>query len=79
VLIVAEQDSSRRGFWASWPQAGAPLGNVLGTGVLLLLSQNLSKPVFLSWGRRVGFGLSALLLIVGLWVRASLHETDAFR
>lgn len=79
VLIVAEQDRKHRGFWASWPQAGAPLGNVLGTGVLLLLSQNLSEKAFLSWGWRVGFGLSALLLIVGLWVRASLSETEAFR
>jgi metabolite-proton symporter len=79
VLIVAEQDSRRRGFWASWPQAGAPLGNVLGTGVLLLLSQNLSESAFLSWGWRIGFALSAVLLIVGLWVRASLHETEAFR
>ena len=35
VLIVAERDKSRRGFWASWPQAGAPLGLVLGTGVLI--------------------------------------------
>jgi MFS family permease len=79
VLIVAEQDRKRRGFWASWPQAGAPLGNVLGTGVLLLLSQNLSEHAFLTWGWRVGFALSALLLIVGLWVRASLSETEAFR
>jgi metabolite-proton symporter len=79
VLIVAEQNRARRGFWASWPQAGAPLGNVLGTGVLLLLSQNLSEAAFLSWGWRVAFGLSAVLLIVGLWVRFSLNETEAFR
>ncbi len=79
VLIVAEQDRSHRGFWASWPQAGAPLGNVFGTGVILLLSQNLSESAFLSWGWRLGFALSALLMILGLWMRASLHETDAFR
>ncbi|HEU5353673.1 MAG TPA: MFS transporter [Actinocrinis sp.] len=79
VLIVAEQDRGRRGFWASWPQAGAPLGNVLGTGIILLLSQNLSEAAFLSWGWRIGFALSALLMILGLWVRASLHETEAFR
>ncbi len=79
VLIVAEQDREHRGFWASWPQAGAPLGNVFGTGVLLLLSQNLSESAFLSWGWRIGFGLSALLLVVGLWIRSSLHETEAFQ
>ena len=79
VLIVAERDKTRRGFWASWPQAGAPLGLVLGTGVLILLSQNMSDKSFLDWGWRVSFGLSAVLLVVGVWVRKSLNETEAFR
>ena len=79
VLIVAEQDRSRRGFWASWPQAGAPLGNVLGTGALILLSQNMSEAAFLSWGWRAAFALSAVLLGVGLWMRSSLDETEAFK
>ena len=79
VLIVAEQDRGRRGFWASWPQAGAPLGNVLGTGVILLLSGNLSEAAFLSWGWRLAFGLSAVLLVIGLWVRLTLQETEAFK
>ena len=79
VLIVAEQDSGRRGFWASWPQAGAPLGNVLGTGVILILSGNLSESAFLDWGWRLAFGLSAVLLVIGLWVRLTLQETEAFK
>jgi MFS family permease len=78
VLIVAEQDRARRGFWASWPQAGAPLGNVLGTGAILVLSQNMSEAAFLSWGWRIAFALSALLLVIGLWARVSLSETEAF-
>ena len=79
VLIVAERDRTRRGFWASWPQAGAPLGLVLGTGVIVLLSQNLSEKAFLDWGWRVAFGLSALLLVVGVWIRRTLNETEAFK
>jgi metabolite-proton symporter len=79
VLIVAERDKARRGFWASWPQAGAPLGLVLGTGVIILLSENMSEKSFLDWGWRVAFGLSAVLLLVGIWVRRTLNETEAFR
>ena len=79
VLIVAEQDRSRRGFWASWPQAGAPLGNVLGTGAIIILSENMSESAFISWGWRVAFALSAVLLVIGLWARVSLSETDAFK
>ncbi|MBW8802777.1 MAG: MFS transporter [Catenulispora sp. 13_1_20CM_3_70_7] len=79
VLIVAERDKARRGFWASFPQAGAPLGLVLGTGAIILLSENMSEKSFLDWGWRVAFGLSAILLLVGVWVRRTLNETEAFR
>src|SRR5215207_9011286 len=51
VLIVSEHgDSKRRGFWASWPQAGAPGGNLLATAVLALLAWQQSDAAFLAWG-----------------------------
>lgn len=53
VLIVSEHgDTARRGFWASWPQAGAPGGNLLATGVLAALAAWQSDEAFLSWGWR---------------------------
>ena len=55
VLLVAEHSPNReRGFWASWPQAGVPVGNMLATVVLLTLTATLSETAFLSWGWRVG-------------------------
>src|SRR6201996_1447917 len=61
VLLVAEHSpKSSRGFWASWPQAGVPVGNMLATVVLLVLSWALSDAEFISWGWRVGFWLSAI-------------------
>jgi metabolite-proton symporter len=79
VLLVAEHGSpERRGFWASWPQAGAPGGNFLGTGVLLLLSAVQSDAAFGSWGWRVAFLLSGVLVAVGLWIRLTVSESPLF-
>jgi len=60
VLLVAEHSPDRsRGYWASWPQAAVPVGNMLATVVLLTLTTTLSEAAFLSWGWRVG------VLVVG--------------
>ncbi|WUD70149.1 fosfomycin efflux MFS transporter AbaF [Nocardia sp. NBC_00508] len=79
VLLVSEHSPDhRRGFWASWPQSGVPLGNVLATVVLLVLSANLSDEQFLSWGWRIGFWLSAIVVLVGYWVRSSVDDAPIF-
>ncbi|WP_327089444.1 MHS family MFS transporter [Nonomuraea sp. NBC_01738] len=80
VLIVSEHgDAARRGFWASWPQAGAPGGNLLATGVLALLATVQSGETFLSWGWRVPFLLSGVLVVVGLWIRLTITESKVFQ
>ncbi|MEU7568719.1 MFS transporter [Streptomyces fradiae] len=79
VLIVSEHGGDRhRGFWASWPQAGAPGGNLLATGVLALLAAVQSEEAFQSWGWRVPFLLSGLLVVIGLWIRVSVSESPVF-
>lgn len=80
VLMAAEHgDDARRGFWSSWPQAGVALGNLLATGVLWLLALVQPDEAFESWGWRVPFLLSAVLVLVGLWVRLSVEESPVFR
>jgi metabolite-proton symporter len=79
VLIVSEHGKpENRGFWASWPQAGAPAGNLLATGVLALLAAFQSDAAFESWGWRIPFLLSAVLIMVGLWVRLTVSESPVF-
>ncbi|MEU8465612.1 MFS transporter [Streptomyces sp. NPDC029003] len=79
VLLVAEHgDDRNRGFWASWPQAGAPGGNLLATGVLALLAAVQSDEAFLAWGWRIPFLLSGVLVVIGLWIRVSVSESPAF-
>ncbi|MGW2398863.1 MFS transporter [Kitasatospora sp. NPDC001664] len=80
VLLVSEHgDAKRRGFWASWPQGGAPAGNLLAAGVLSLMTAVLSDEAFVSWGWRVPFLLSALLVMVGLWIRLAVDESPLFQ
>ncbi|KOV91765.1 MFS transporter [Streptomyces sp. NRRL B-3648] len=80
VLLVSEHgDARRRGFWASWPQTGAPAGQLLATGVLSLLTAVLSDDTFGSWGWRIPFLLSGVLVIVGLWIRLSVDESPVFK
>ncbi|WP_405818246.1 MFS transporter [Streptomyces sp. NBC_00838] len=79
ILIVSEHGGDkRRGFWASWPQAGAPGGNLLATGVLALLAAVQSDEAFLAWGWRIPFLLSGVLVVIGLWIRISVEESPVF-
>ena len=79
VLMAAEHgDSARRGFWASWPQAGVPAGNLLAAAVLSIMAAVQSEADFLSWGWRVPFVLSALLVIVGWYIRNRIAESPMF-
>ncbi|WP_046497026.1 MFS transporter [Streptomyces odonnellii] len=80
VLLVSEHgDAKRRGFWASWPQTGAPAGQLLATGVLSALTALLSDAAFTSWGWRIPFLLSGVLVLVGLWIRLSVDESPVFK
>ncbi|MEU8383195.1 MFS transporter [Streptosporangium sp. NPDC048865] len=78
VLMSAEHATSRRGLWAGFTNAGAPFGMVLSTGVLSGTAAVLGEEAFLSWGWRVPFLISILLLAVGLFVRLRVEETPVF-
>jgi MFS family permease len=80
VLIVSEHGEPRnRGFWASWPQAGAPAGNLLAVGMLSLLTTVQTDAAFVAWGWRIAFLASALLVGIGLWIRLSVDESPLFK
>jgi metabolite-proton symporter len=80
VLMSLEHGQpDRRGWNASWPQVGVPAGNLLAAGVLGIMSALLSDAAFESWGWRVPFLLSGVLIVVGLWIRLTIAETPLFR
>ncbi len=72
------QPQPRRGFWASWPQAAVPVGNMLATVVLLVLTATLSDAAFLSWGWRVAFWLSAVVVLIGYYIRTKVSDAPIF-
>jgi metabolite-proton symporter len=79
VLIAMEWSRSNhsRGFIASWPQFGVPCGLFLSNLAVLAFSQ-MSGDQFLSWGWRLPFLLSLILVVVGLWIRLGILETPIF-
>jgi metabolite-proton symporter len=78
VLLALEYGhKERRGFWASWPQMGVPIGLLLST-VVVNIVQSASGASFLAWGWRIPFFVSAILIIVGLYIRLSILETPLF-
>jgi metabolite-proton symporter len=80
VLLVLEYGHrGKRGFYASWPQAGVPLGLLTSAGVVAFFEAWLSPADFLAWGWRVPFLLSGLLIAVGLLIRVRIRETPLFR
>jgi metabolite-proton symporter len=78
VTMMIEHAGKRRGFWGSLVQVGFPMGVAASTGIFALVTQ-LPEASFLSWGWRVPFLLSIVLVLVGLFARYSLTETPEFR
>ncbi|WP_164234268.1 MFS transporter [Microbacterium hydrocarbonoxydans] len=79
VLLVAEHSPDRsRGFWSSWPQAAVPVGNLLATLVLLGMSWILPSDQFLGWGWRVAFWVSAIVVVIGYYIRTHVSEAPIF-
>lgn len=69
---------AKRAFYASLPQIGMSIGLLLSSGVIALLSAVCSPEAFLNWGWRIAFFLSAILLIIGSYMRMTVQETKDF-
>lgn len=78
LMAVEHSPRGRRGFYGSWPQMGVPAGLLLGTAMLYLFAL-LPEEQFLSWGWRVPFLLSIVLVGVGLYIRLAIEESPAFQ
>lgn len=80
VLLATENaPEGKRAWYGMFPQLGAPIGFILATSSFLGLGAVMSEESFMTWGWRIPFIASALLVIVGLWIRLKLHETPAFQ
>ncbi|AGN86200.1 MULTISPECIES: MFS transporter [Enterobacteriaceae] len=78
LLATENAPPRKRALYGSFPQLGAPIGFFFANGTFLLLSWLLTDEQFMAWGWRVPFIFSAVLVLIGLYVRVSLHETPVF-
>lgn len=79
VLLATENaPPGRKAWFGMFPQLGAPIGFILSTGSFLALTGFMSEETFLSWGWRIPFLASSILVFVGLWVRLRITETPEF-
>jgi metabolite-proton symporter len=80
VLLATENaPPGKRAWYGMFPQLGAPVGFFCSGGIFLLLSRGLTDEQFFAWGWRVPFLASAVLVVLGLYVRLSLTETPVFQ
>jgi MFS family permease len=77
ILAVEFAPANRRGFYGSWSQIGVAIGLAAAVGVFLL-AQKLPQAEFMSWGWRIPFLMSSLVLLVGLWIRVRIGESPVF-
>ncbi|ALC92892.1 MFS transporter [Bacillus sp. FJAT-18017] len=78
LLATEYAPAERRGFFGSIPQMGVTIGMVMGTLALWIMSL-LPEQQFMTWGWRVPFIFSALLVVFGLWIRKGIDETPEFK
>ncbi len=79
LLVTENAPADKRGFYGAFAQAGAPLGLVLANIAFLVVSGSLSDEAFISWGWRIPFILSIVLIALSLYVQLSLEDTPAFK
>ena len=77
ILAVEYSPPNRRGFFGSWPQIGVAIG-LASASAIFALAQLLPKEQFLSWGWRVPFVASIIVLLVGAWIRLRINELPIF-
>jgi metabolite-proton symporter len=77
VMAVEHAPAGRRGLWGSFPQMGVAVGGTL-SALAMWLATKLPSAQFLSWGWRVPFLFSVVLVVIGIWVRMTVAESPAF-
>jgi MHS family shikimate/dehydroshikimate transporter-like MFS transporter len=78
VMVQEHAPDHRRGFYSSFVQTGLPIGMLMASGIFAMLTSVLSEQDFLSWGWRIPFLLSAVLVIIGTVLRHQILETPVF-
>ena len=79
LLVTESAPADKRGYYGAYAQAGAPVGVILANLAFIIISATVSDEAFISWGWRIPFLSSVILIGISMYVQLHLEETDAFR
>ena len=79
LLVTESAPSNRRGYYGAYAQAGAPVGVILANLAFVSVSMLTSEENFLSWGWRIPFLISFVLVIISMYIQLNLEDTKAFK
>ncbi|MDN6358367.1 MFS transporter [Yaniella sp.] len=78
LMAVEHAPTNKRSFFGSYPQIGVPLGMLLATGFMFILTSSMSSEQFMDWGWRIPFISSVVLILVGYLIRRAVSESPVF-
>jgi len=79
LLVTESAPSNQRGYYGAFAQAGAPLGVILANLAFIITSASLPEESFMSWGWRIPFLASAILIGISMYVQLTMEDTNAFK
>ena len=79
LLVTESAPSNHRGYYGAFAQAGAPLGVILANLAFIITSASLPEESFMSWGWRIPFLASAILIGISMYVQLTMEDTKAFK
>ncbi|MGW9022201.1 MFS transporter [Leucobacter chromiiresistens] len=79
LMSVEHAPENKRGFFGAYPQIGVPLGMILATATMWVITTTLTEEQFLSWGWRLPFLFSIVLILVGYFIRRAVEESPVFK
>ncbi|MAR32547.1 MAG: MFS transporter [Porticoccaceae bacterium] len=79
LLVTESAPDNQRGHYGAYAQAGAPVGVILANLAFILISSNVSEEFFMTWGWRIPFLASVVLIAISMYVQLNMEDTEAFR
>ena len=79
LMSVEHAPRGKRGFFGAFPQIGVPIGMILATFTLWIITSSMSPEAFMEWGWRIPFMLSIVLIVVGYLIRRAVEESPVFK
>ena len=79
LLVTESAPADQRGYYGAYAQAGAPVGVILANLAFILISATVSEQFFMTWGWRIPFLVSVVLIGISMYIQLNMEDTEAFK